>query len=115
MRDQVKFLEEKIGKGDDLSSSERKIARAILNLFVDGSFSYLAVDHANVEDEDEFSLRCLSEWRLKADGEWENIVTKVASSRKVEEVVIEDDEEEEGEGSSEGDKSPPKMVDSDDE
>lgn len=56
MRDMVKFFGEELSKNEELLSSERKAARAVLSLFVEGAFSYLAVDHADI-DEDEFSLK----------------------------------------------------------
>jgi hypothetical protein len=110
MREMVTFFGEELSKNEELLSSERKASRSILNLFVEGAFSYLAIDHAEI-DEDEFALRCMSDFRVKVGSEWDEIVAKVAKSRKAVEV-IEDEEDEEGEPS-EGDLSPPKMADSD--
>lgn len=114
MSEMVKFFGDELSNNDSLLSSERKAVRSVLNLFVQGAFSYLAVDHADI-DEDDFALKCMSEFRVKVGAEWEGIVAKVASARRA--IEVDDDEENEG-GSDEdveGDLEPPKMVDSDED
>lgn len=114
MREMVTFFDEELSRNEELLSSERKAARSILNLFVEGTFSYLAVDHADI-DEDDFALKCISEFRVKVGDEWEGIVAKIAKARP---VMVVDSEEEEVESEkeeveSEGDMEAPQMEDSD--
>lgn len=115
MREMVKFFGDELSKNETLLSSERKAVRSILNLFVEGAFAYLAVDHADI-DEEEFHLKCLSSFRVKVGEEWDGIIAKVAASRSAIEV---DDEEDESDGSDdedvEGNMEAPKMVDSEEE
>ena len=114
MSEMVKFFGDELTSNDSLLSSERKAVRSVLNLFVGGAFAYLAVDHADI-DEDDFALKCMSEFRLKVGAEWEGIVAKVAAARRAIEVDVEQEDEGGSDEDVEGDLEPPKMVDSDED